>query len=669
MIVTVAGYFGMGLLVLLGLVLGVFLLFYGIFHFLLYKGRGKHPLHYSGDDHEGVERSQEQQVLYLPAILLADLIARKKYSSEEVTKLYMRQIEKVNPLINAVCSRRYENALEEARFCDECDKEGVYPEGGLANDSALNRQVPLHDQVSRRLVDGWVVERPRFWGVPCSVKECISLKGMPNTSGLFARKGCTASEDAPVVRRMRANGLIPLVNTNVSELCMWYESSNKVYGRTNNAYHTDRIVGGSSGGEAALISAAGASVGVGSDIGGSIRMPAHFNGIWGHKPSPGMIPANGQHPYSPTTLLSSGPLTRYAMDLWEMFTMMVPEDTESEPADTILKERGPEARRKYRYKVASQIRELSQMTLCEAVAKRMLQIGPDGMIENPTDSELWNDCIATQQRLPRQDMTPLIPILQSKLRIFTVRDLQANLPYLSSKVQSIIMKRMSDVLENLRTVINPKIQPQELELPELQDGFDIWAALMAENDPIPFRYWMEEGGKINNIAFEFIKSLWGASNFTTPGVGLAAIEEIPEKLSPARMKKMEELGQATRDRLASLLGACGILVIPVHPTVAPPHHVPLGRVHNIVLTGFFNAMEVPSTVVPLGLDKNGLPFAVQIIGSPGEDALTIAVATLLEQFCGNKYSRDVFDRYISCERGRIPQSPVEVGWVPPSMAR
>eukprot|EP01138_Halocafeteria_seosinensis_P001459 gb/GECG01001495.1/.p1 GENE.gb/GECG01001495.1/~~gb/GECG01001495.1/.p1 ORF type:complete len:237 (+),score=21.88 gb/GECG01001495.1/:1-711(+) len=195
---------------------------------------------------------------------------------------------------------------------------------------------------------------------------------------------------------------------------------------------------------------------------------------------------------------------------------------------------------------------------------------------------------------------------------------------------------------------------------------------------------------------EFIKSLWGASNFTTPGVGLAAIEEIPEKLSPgkyfmlaasmlvpkfmvlmplcattgsARMKKMEELGQATRDRLASLLGACGILVIPVHPTVAPPHHVPLGRVHNIVLTGFFNAMEVPSTVVPLGLDKNGLPFAVQIIGSPGEDALTIAVATLLEQFCGNKYSRDVFDRYISCERGRIPQSPVEVGWVPPSMAR
>lgn len=71
-----------------------------------------------------------------------------------------------------------------------------------------------------------------------------------------------------------------------------------------------RIVGGSSGGEAALISAAGPPVGIGSDIGGSIRMPAHFNGIWGHKPSPGMIAAVGQYPYSATPLLSTGPLTR-----------------------------------------------------------------------------------------------------------------------------------------------------------------------------------------------------------------------------------------------------------------------------------------------------------------------------------------------------------------------
>jgi fatty acid amide hydrolase 2 len=119
----------------------------------------------------------------------------------------------------------------------------VYPLNGLANNFALdsaNIQVPVRHQVLQGLVEGWSTQRPRFWGVPCSVKECISLKGMPNTSGLFSRKDCTASEDAPVVRSMRTNGLIPLVNTNVSELCMWYESSNRVYGQTNNGYHTDR---------------------------------------------------------------------------------------------------------------------------------------------------------------------------------------------------------------------------------------------------------------------------------------------------------------------------------------------------------------------------------------------------------------------------------------------
>ena len=95
---------------------------------------------------------------------------------------------------------------------------------------------------------------------------------------------------------MKSAGCILLAVTNVSELCMWMESNNKVYGRSNNPYHTGRTVGGSSGGEGCVISAGGSGWGVGSDVGGSIRMPAFFNGIFGHKPSTGIVENAGQLP-------------------------------------------------------------------------------------------------------------------------------------------------------------------------------------------------------------------------------------------------------------------------------------------------------------------------------------------------------------------------------------
>lgn len=107
---------------------------------------------------------------------------------------------------------------------------------------------------------------------------------------------------------------------------MWYESSNNVYGRSNNPYDLKRITGGSSGGEAAIVAAAGAPLGLGSDIGGSIRMPAYFNGIFGLKPTGGLVPNGGQHPVAERdalTILSTGPLCRFAEDLWPLFSVLV----------------------------------------------------------------------------------------------------------------------------------------------------------------------------------------------------------------------------------------------------------------------------------------------------------------------------------------------------------
>lgn len=225
---------------------------------------------------------------------LAARILRRELSSIEVVEAHIRRIEAVNPGLNAVVCTRFQEARGEARTADEALARG---DAGLG---------PLH-------------------GVPCSIKECFALTGMPNTAGLVARKGRLATRDAFAVARLREAGAIPLGVTNTSELCMWMESNNKVYGRTNNPYDAKRIVGGSSGGEGAIIGAGGAPFGLGSDIGGSIRMPAFFNGVFGHKPTGGLVSNEGQFPLpaaAALTYVTTGPLARRAEDLAPLLKIM-----------------------------------------------------------------------------------------------------------------------------------------------------------------------------------------------------------------------------------------------------------------------------------------------------------------------------------------------------------
>jgi fatty acid amide hydrolase 2 len=176
--------------------------------------------------------------------------------------------------------------------------------------------------------DEIAIKKP-FLGVPISTKDCIAVKDLLFTGGLYCRKNIRAKEDSIVMGRMRAAGAIPFALTNVSELCMWYESVNTVHGRTNNPYDTFRIVGGSSGGEGCIQAAAASPFGLGSDIGGSIRMPAFFNGIFGHKPSHYVISNEGQFPAACTDqqkhMLSTGPMCRYAVDLKPMMKVLAEE--------------------------------------------------------------------------------------------------------------------------------------------------------------------------------------------------------------------------------------------------------------------------------------------------------------------------------------------------------
>ncbi|XP_064193916.1 fatty-acid amide hydrolase 2-A-like [Anguilla rostrata] len=239
-------------------------------------------------------------LLMISGIQLAQKIRRKEVMSVEVVQAYIDRIQEVNPLINAMVKDRFSEALQEAAHADRLVQE---EEGG---EEALQHRLPL-------------------LGVPFTVKESFKLQGMPNSTGLLSRRGVVSQGDAPPVALLKRAGAIPLGVTNCSELCMWLESHNRLYGITKNPYNTERIPGGSSGGEGSILASGGSVIGVGSDIGGSIRIPAFFNGIFGHKPTPGVVSNEGQYPPASEqqqSFLCTGPMCRYAEDLLPLLRIM-----------------------------------------------------------------------------------------------------------------------------------------------------------------------------------------------------------------------------------------------------------------------------------------------------------------------------------------------------------
>jgi Asp-tRNA(Asn)/Glu-tRNA(Gln) amidotransferase A subunit family amidase len=166
-------------------------------------------------------------------------------------------------------------------------------------------------------------------GVPLTIKSSIDVAGIPCEAGTQVRRGYIPSADAPLVSRLKKAGASVLGNTTVPEFLMAWETHSALYGRTNSAWNLERTPGGSSGGEAAAIAACCSAGGVGSDGGGSIRVPAHFSGICGLKPTPGRIPATGHFPASvgPFALLGVvGPMARTVRDLQLMFQAMAGPD-------------------------------------------------------------------------------------------------------------------------------------------------------------------------------------------------------------------------------------------------------------------------------------------------------------------------------------------------------
>ena len=239
-------------------------------------------------------------IVYSSLIDMAEGVRARKVSPVELTDAHLSRIRELNPKLNAFVTVD----------CDRARDQAILAESALSSSAKTESIGPLH-------------------GVPISIKSSIDVAELLCECGSVLRKGNVPSEDAPLVKRLRAAGAIILGNTNVPEFLMAYETDNLLYGRTNNPWDPSRTPGGSSGGEAAAIAAGCSAGGVGSDGGGSIRIPAHYTGICGLKPTPGRIPSTGHFPGSAGPIAQLGvvgPMARTIRDVQKLFEVMAGPD-------------------------------------------------------------------------------------------------------------------------------------------------------------------------------------------------------------------------------------------------------------------------------------------------------------------------------------------------------
>ena len=231
------------------------------------------------------------------AVDLSHAILTKRVSSEEIITAYLRRIEEVNPRLNAVVQVAAESALMEAHRSDQALARG-------------DIRGPLH-------------------GVPFTAKDVFETAGIVSAAGLEERAHFVPNNDSAAVARMKAAGAILLGKTNCPPGGGGGNTDNPVYGRTNNPYSLSCTPGGSSGGEAAAIAASESVLGIGSDSGGSLRVPAHFCGIATLKPTSGRVPNTGvfNHPGGLSDYRTQiGPMARYVRDLVLAFPLIAGED-------------------------------------------------------------------------------------------------------------------------------------------------------------------------------------------------------------------------------------------------------------------------------------------------------------------------------------------------------
>ncbi|MEK6628032.1 MAG: amidase [Bdellovibrionota bacterium] len=479
-------------------------------------------------------------ILKLSAFEIARAIKKKEISPLEAVQTHIDYVEKVNPNINAVVEKLYDEALALAKIQTE-------------QIARLNAQA--------------IADLPQLFGVPFTIKEMIAHKGSRRTGGSYHKKDAVMDFDGSIVQRMKAAGAIPIATTNVPELGFWVECYNAIYGMTNNPHNNSHTPGGSSGGEAALIAAGASPFGLGSDIGGSIRMPSAFCGIYGHKPSNRIVPITGHFPYAiedirklkggkyPYTTL--GPMARKAQDLYPLLKLM---------------------------------------------------IGPDGV-----DQETLND-FKLKERSKNFSQVKVYYI--SAPEIFLARGASAEV----SETVELVAQYFKDLgckTEALRADVFSKA------------GLYWSSALKSTKEKTFEQNLTNEKGLFfikEIVAMGFKKSI-----YTFPSLGISAMERmlgfIKKKDSSAILLELENKIK----EINSLLGDNAVLIMPTFPSVAPKHYHAIFRPLDFLYTAIVNALQMPATSAHVRMNKKGLPIGVQIVGAQFNDHLTLACAEEIEK--------------------------------------
>ncbi|MCA9772039.1 MAG: amidase [Myxococcales bacterium] len=467
------------------------------------------------------------ELLALGALALARRIAARDVTPQEVVDAHIARIEAVNPVLNAVVAPRFDEARAEARRATDALAGGARSRG------------PLH-------------------GVPCTIKECFEMPGRPWTGGSLLREGRVGLREATVVRRLREAGAIVLGQTNNPEALMWFETTNRIYGRTSNAHDPRRTSGGSSGGEGAIIGAGGSPFGMGSDVGGSIRFPAAFNGCVGHKPSGGLIPITGHWPDpggAINRINTVGPLGRRVEDLRALVGILA---------------------------------------------------GPDG-----EDPGVYLSFRADEP----------IDAMRVRVRFFESNGVARP----SAEVAAAVRRAATALAER-------GFDARRWRPPHLKRTGEMWLGTLAASGGASVAEVIGDGRAVA-VGSEFLRWMLGLSPHTFPAL-LAALGEGAARTFPGYFEPMRELGLTMYRHLEAELGDHGVLVSPVYPTTAPRHGSTFLKPHTATYCGVWNALEMPSTVVPVGFTPGGLPLAVQVAALRGRDALTLWVAERLEETFG-----------------------------------
>ena len=484
-------------------------------------------------------------IAFQSAVNQVKAIQDRKISSSELLEIYIERYEQYNPSINAIVEVNFEAARSKARLAEEAQ----------ANNENWG---PLH-------------------GLPMTIKDYINVKGLHTTYGSPLYKDYMPLSNADVVQPLIDAGAIIFGKTNLPLWATGSQSFNDVYGQTNNPWDLSRTPGGSSGGAAAALAAGLTGLEIGSDLGGSIRSPAHFCGVYGHKPTYGIVPIHGQQPprklnmidYAPEQDFTvTGPLTRSAADLELVMNLVVRPPIFQRNA---VKIDLPEPRKK----------ELKDYRLGVWIDDPLYS--PDKEVGDCLEklvSSLSKQGAKIEENHPDVNFERSVNLFEELMHLATVNSMP------------------KDTFDSYLKI------SKELGEKEYDKGTIEWfAGIVAKTH----RRW-----HFLNAERAMARQKW-ADFFSEYDVLLCPV------IRTAAFPHDHDLRLESLQQISTKHGVQEI----THADVIFPW------------ISFASALYLPATVAPIGLTSKGLPVGVQIIGPYLEDRTTIHVAKLIEEnICG-----------------------------------